>query len=293
MSRSHRRRARRHRGKVTTLRVASAMLATSVLVVAVGMERLDVDERFTALSGPQVELRTKNAARGATENLEPTTPAERASRHRRPRSTPSPRTPEATPAATPKVERTPSTPPRIPEHGSGTLKVVSGNDRDSGEAPRNAERVVYRLEMEAGLPFDGQEVAEKVQRTLTDPRGWQKSKRIRFQRVDGDDYDFRIILATPDTTDDLCAPLDTGGEVSCRQQDRVVLNAKRWAVGVPDFGGDVDGYRSYLVNHEVGHALGEGHSACTDPGGPAPVMMQQTKGVGRCLPNPWPEVLAR
>ncbi|HEY6740707.1 MAG TPA: DUF3152 domain-containing protein, partial [Actinopolymorphaceae bacterium] len=162
-----------------------------------------------------------------------------------------------------------------------------------GEAPRNAERVVYRLEMEAGLPFDGQEVAEKVQRTLPDPRGGQKSKRIRFQRVDGDDYDFRIIVATPDTTDALCAPLDTGGEVSCRQQDRVVFNAKRWAVGVPDFGGDVDTYRSYLVNHEVGHALGEGHSECTTPGGPAPVMMQQTKGVGRCRPNPWPEVLAR
>jgi hypothetical protein len=104
--------------------------------------------------------------------------------------------------------------------------------------------------------------------------------------------DLRIILATPALTDKLCLPLDTGGEVSCRVEDRVVLNAKRWMYAIPAYDGDVSLYRSYLVNHEVGHALGHGHSTCTVPGTPAPVMMQQTKGLGGCLPNAWPTVKA-
>jgi Protein of unknown function (DUF3152) len=43
-----------------------------------------------------------------------------------------------------------------------------------------------------------------------------------------------------------------------------------------------------MVNHEVGHALGRGHAACPRAGDPARVMMQQTKGVDACRPNPWP-----
>jgi hypothetical protein len=43
-----------------------------------------------------------------------------------------------------------------------------------------------------------------------------------------------------------------------------------------------------MVNHEVGHVLGRGHAFCPAAGAPAPVMVQQTKGVAPCRPNPWP-----
>jgi hypothetical protein len=172
----------------------------------------------------------------------------------------------------------------IQHEGSGKLTRVPGQTRAFGTGPL----IRYRVEIEEGLPFDPAEVAKVVDETLSDPRSWAAAGRARFMRTDDDDVDLRIIVASPATTDELCEPLGTGGELSCRIDDRVALNAKRWAFGAEAFGDDVENYRHYLVNHEVGHALGEGHRDCGGEGELAPVMMQQTKGVGACLPNPWP-----
>ena len=44
-----------------------------------------------------------------------------------------------------------------------------------------------------------------------------------------------------------------------------------------------------IVRHEIGHALGRGHvTSCTCKTCPAPIMMQQTKSIGDCIPNTWP-----
>lgn len=171
----------------------------------------------------------------------------------------------------------------VPPSASGQPAVVAG----STAAVTGPTVWSYRVEVEDGLAFDGPEFAAAVHATLSDPRGWATDGHV-FQRVDSASVDFRVILASPALTDQLCAPLRTRGQVSCRNGEMVVLNALRWATGVEDYGADLASYREYLVNHEVGHRLGRNHVDCPGPGQPAPIMMQQTYGVGDCTPNPWP-----
>jgi hypothetical protein len=173
----------------------------------------------------------------------------------------------------------PSTATRIPERGPGTFDIAAAAPRESQDG------VTYRVEVEQGLPFSTVEVARLVEATLSDQRGW--ATRHKLVRVDGH-ADLRIVLATPETTDDLCAPLDTAGRLSCRNGDDVVLNAWRWQFGAEGYAGDLAAYRRYVINHETGHALGYPHVGCPGPGEIAPVMLQQTKGLEGCRPNPWP-----
>ncbi|MBN6055681.1 DUF3152 domain-containing protein [Nonomuraea sp. RK-328] len=169
---------------------------------------------------------------------------------------------------------------RVPYSASGRYAVVEG-----GAPPRPGGGAVvrYLVEMERGLPFDPAEFAAEVHRTLNDPRGW-----ARFQRVDHGPARVRVALTSPALTDRECLPLRTGGDLSCWNGSRSVINARRWAYGVPQYHGDLGAYRRYVISHEVGHGLGHGHSACPAPGRLAPVMAQQSKTLGGCRPNPWP-----
>jgi hypothetical protein len=105
--------------------------------------------------------------------------------------------------------------------------------------------------------------------------------------VDETPVDFRVTLAAPDTTAELCAPLRTGGRLSCHNGHRAVINQNRWVSGVEQFDDDMETYRIYVINHEVGNALGHGHVNCPDDGEPAPVMQQQSLSLQGCEPNGW------
>ncbi len=144
----------------------------------------------------------------------------------------------------------------------------------------------YRVLVEPGLVLEAAAFAPHVEKTLADPNGWAAAG-LRFARVERH-ADFTVLLAKPKTVNRLCKPLKTGGVYSCGLRGRAVLNAVRWRRGVRHFRGDLVTYRQYLVNHEVGHLLGQPHRRCPVRGGPAPLMMQQTKHLDRCKPNGLP-----
>lgn len=191
--------------------------------------------------------------------------------------------PEEPPAATP--SRAEGRPP-VPRAArpTGRLVTVRGSAPASDDDPART----FFVEVERGLPVDKGRFARFVQSVLYDERGWAAAGGFALQWVDSGTPDFRVALASPDTTDSLCAPLDTAGIYSCHNEGRAVLNYWRWANGADAYGDHLTAYRTYMVNHEVGHALGHGHAFCTEAGAEAPLMMQQTKGVGACEPHPWP-----
>jgi len=59
----------------------------------------------------------------------------------------------------------------------------------------------------------------------------------------------------------------------------------RWTKGAPQSKLELDAYRQYMVSHEMGHILGREHVDCPREGAPVPIMVQQTKGIGKCKPN--------
>jgi hypothetical protein len=173
----------------------------------------------------------------------------------------------------------------VPESGPGTYQAAEKTVRSMSSY---GALIRYDVRVEDGLSIDPDEAAVLIQGVLDDPRSWRGTRRWRFELTPaGQSATLHAFIVTPKTTDRLCAPYLTRGEVSCQNGNRVVLNAKRWLLGADSYGSDLINYRRYLVNHEFGHALGKHHVDCPGPGRLAPVMMQQTKGLGACRKNPW------
>ncbi|MGW5880201.1 DUF3152 domain-containing protein [Nocardiopsis terrae] len=169
------------------------------------------------------------------------------------------------------------------DSADGEIRVVDDESEVMGEGPLTT----FAVEVEEGLPGEDGDFVDAVEEILGDPRSWGNDGDRSFQRVDGDDADIRVLLAAPDTVDRMCAPLNTNGFVSCANGNRAIINQNRWVSGVEHFDDDLETYRIYLINHEVGHTLGHGHVNCPGEGEPAPVMQQQTLDLQGCEANGW------
>jgi hypothetical protein len=210
-------------------------------------------------------------------------------------------------ADAPKTNAPPPANDGVPTHGAGTFTVGSGGTDIVGTG---ATLVKYRVEVEDGIdwgsnsPWTPAGFATTVDRIIAAPRGWTESGRSpvtnaakqmtaaswSFQRVSGDDYSVRIRLATPATVDKLCGSygMDTQGVYSCRFGQTEMINLRRWLKGAPGFPIDLAGYRTMVIDQEMGHFLGFDHMHCPGAGTPAPVMQTQTIDLEGCAPNAHP-----
>lgn len=153
---------------------------------------------------------------------------------------------------------------------------------------RDEKKFNYGIKVESSLNIDSECIKELLNLILNHEKGWINITGKSFHHTNVEDSDFVYIFATPETTDELCYPLQTNGIYSCRNEKEIVINDFRWKNGATDFLRDLETYRLYLINHETGHILGWGHTNCPKEGAVAPVMMQQSKGTDGCIPYGWP-----
>ena len=206
------------------------------------------------------------------------------------------------------------------EAGARTWRIVPGTTPKVGEG--TAKTFTYTVEIEDGVDtssLGGDEgFARMVTETLGNPKSWTHNPQFAFQRVDAPDAkpDFRVSLTSPVTVREGCG-YEIQLESSCYNpvygadgEPRVFVNLARWVRGAMPFQGDIGSYRQYLINHEVGHAIGyTRHEPCERNGGLAPIMMQQTFSTSdndasrfdpesvkpdnkTCRFNPWPYPIA-
>ena len=201
------------------------------------------------------------------------------------------------------------------EAGAKTWHIVRGAAPQVGQG--TAKVFTYTVEVEDGVDtFGGDDgFARMVSETLANPKSWTHNPQFAFTRIDSGEPDFRVSLSSPMTVREGCG-YDIQVEASCFNpayadgQPRVFINEARWVRGAVPFQGDVGSYRQYLINHEVGHAIGyQRHESCPEDGELAPIMMQQTFSTNNndaarfdpetvrpdgktCRFNPWPYPIA-
>lgn len=195
---------------------------------------------------------------------------------------------KSSPSASPPSHSPSPSPTEKPvEHGNGQWSYA--------KAPKHSETfgdsgtlLKFNIAVEGDIDQQADDFADIVTETLSDKRSWIGGHQWRFQQVDKGWADFTVYLASPKTRSQLCGAEDS--YTSCRNGNSVVLNLDRWIKGVPHWKASLDSYRHYVVNHEVGHRLGEPHMVCPKKGKPSPVMAQQTIELRGCKPNAWPYV---
>ena len=147
----------------------------------------------------------------------------------------------------------------------------------------------YTVEVEDGVDtttFGGDDgFARMVSETLGNPKSWTHNPQFAFTRTTTVGGAARL-PGVADVADDGARGLRLRHpargvllQPGLRPDDqpRVFINEARWVRGAVPFQGDIGSYRQYLINHEVGHAIGyQRHEPCGENGGLAPVMMQQT-----------------
>ncbi len=150
----------------------------------------------------------------------------------------------------------------------------------------NYRSFTYEVLEWGAITANSGEFATLAGETMNDPRGWVQGGLSFSQVASGGD--FSLVISEASVLDTIAG---CSSDWSCRSGRYVIINQDRWdgaTAAWNDTGGSLRDYRHMVINHELGHWLGLGHSQCSAAGNLAYVMQQQSITLGSCLPNPWP-----
>lgn len=132
---------------------------------------------------------------------------------------------------------------------------------------------------------------------LLHPLGWTKFDKYSFRVVDvkpaRSTSNVITVTLTPQAAMDEQFPDFKNERLSVCNMDtlEIAINEQRWLREYNDDKSELQlpAYRAYVIQHEVGHAIGHArHAKCEAPGERTPIMLQQTKGTQGCTPYPFP-----
>lgn len=142
------------------------------------------------------------------------------------------------------------------------------------------KKVRYSVVIDPDVKYPLERFEDEVAMYLADPDGW------------GQTYDFEQVTRNPQVIIHISSPSEIQKvgcqrELSCAEMGgkHLHVNSMRWTKGAPESKLPLEQYRQYIISHEMGHILGHDHIPCPGQGYPAPIMMQQTLGIGACTPN--------
>lgn len=158
-----------------------------------------------------------------------------------------------------------------------------------------------------------------VDTILRSDRSWAGVYDIKFEWVSPTDWVpgmLKIVLVSGNDAERICgmnnlscyvthSSVSESTDMHKNNDHTIYINADNWnctSEACSNAGRDEDdpeymsGYRYYVISHEVGHSLGFDHAKCelteseynSGKRSPAPIMMQQTKGIGYCSVNDRP-----
>lgn len=140
--------------------------------------------------------------------------------------------------------------------------------------------VRYRTSVDPDVSYSNTQFRDEIRIYLADPDGWAQYYNFVYAPKGPAKL---IRLSSPNTLKtEGCK--DDGLSCAVLNGNMIWLNAERWFHGSAESNLPLLEYRQYMVSHEMGHSLGYDHTTCKG-NGPAPIMMQQTLGIGTCSPN--------
>lgn len=164
-----------------------------------------------------------------------------------------------------------------------------------------AEEWYVATKVDDNIKYSNKRFNNKVRKVLKHPKGWEYvfkqspyHKKITFKFVPWNTIHnidskrkITIRLSSNKTVEKICG---LANKLSCcnMQTKECWLNFYRWINGANPSQLPLYKYRNYMINHEVGHALGRFHTTCPCVGCTAPIMMQHTVSIGECTPNDKP-----